>query len=312
MPGSAQRIAFATTDPEVGAESMRVLLGAAPRIGRVEEEFEIRMEAVIGGRVSTASMSLLADVPATGESPSTHIMILPRAGRYEVLGRGGASAEPGEAILLEGGQEHQAMSRHAEFDVVTIDASLMSDVVARSAGRRARRPQPGALDPALARHLAQTAEWFSTSVLGDDDVYASDILRTHGEMAVVIASAAAFGWVGDDDAHAEHAGSRSLRLALVFIEEHAGEPITIADIAEAARLSPRGLQGLFRRSLNTTPAAELRRVRLNAVHRALTTSEPGTRTVEQIARHWGFAHLGRFAAAYRAEFGVLPSEALRR
>jgi AraC-like DNA-binding protein len=37
---------------------------------------------------------------------------------------------------------------------------------------------------------------------------------------------------------------------------------------------------------------------------------PGT-SVEQVARRWGFTHLGRFAHDYRVAFGQLPSATLR-
>ena len=35
------------------------------------------------------------------------------------------------------------------------------------------------------------------------------------------------------------------------------------------------------------------------------------RSVADIASHWGFTHLGRFAAAYRERYGCVPSETLR-
>jgi AraC-like DNA-binding protein len=34
--------------------------------------------------------------------------------------------------------------------------------------------------------------------------------------------------------------------------------------------------------------------------------------VTAVALRWGFGHLGQFAADYRARFGELPSETLRR
>jgi AraC-like DNA-binding protein len=39
-------------------------------------------------------------------------------------------------------------------------------------------------------------------------------------------------------------------------------------------------------------------------------AEPGT-TVTSVALDSGFAHLGRFAAAYRHHYGESPSETLR-
>lgn len=100
--------------------------------------------------------------------------------------------------------------------------------------------------------------------------------------------------------------SARLERAETFLLEHATEPITVADIADAAGLSIRGVQGAFARHHGTTPLAYLRRIRLLLVREQLQagTSE----SVNDIARRTGFAHLGRFAGAYRAEFGELPRQ----
>jgi AraC-like DNA-binding protein len=105
--------------------------------------------------------------------------------------------------------------------------------------------------------------------------------------------------------------SRTLQRALAYIDEHAHEPISVLDIAEAARLTPRGLQALFQRELGVTPMERLRRVRLRGVHDALILADPTSTTVAEIAHRWGFAHLGRFAGQFAAEFGLRPSELLR-
>jgi len=44
---------------------------------------------------------------------------------------------------------------------------------------------------------------------------------------------------------------------------------------------------------------------------ALRRSDPARVTVSAVAHRWGFAHLGRFASAYRARFGESPSVTLR-
>ena len=57
--------------------------------------------------------------------------------------------------------------------------------------------------------------------------------------------------------------------------------------------------------------AYLRRLRLQKVHEELVTAAPGAVSVTEVAARWGFAHLGRFAAAYRSEFSERPSETMR-
>ena len=103
-----------------------------------------------------------------------------------------------------------------------------------------------------------------------------------------------------------------LRRALIFIDEHARDPITLNEIAVAAGLSPRGLQAAFRRHLDTQPLAYVRSVRMERAHRDLQSAEPGDGvSVAALAAKWGFTHLGRFAVEYRRRFGVHPSQTLR-
>jgi AraC-like DNA-binding protein len=45
--------------------------------------------------------------------------------------------------------------------------------------------------------------------------------------------------------------------------------------------------------------------------RALASPE-NTLPVHEVALKWGFTHMGRFAAKYRATFGVYPSETAKR
>lgn len=103
-----------------------------------------------------------------------------------------------------------------------------------------------------------------------------------------------------------------LRAAVEYIHANAHVPLTVAQIARAAELSVRALQEGFQRGLGMTPLGLLRQVRLERAHDELLTgaSEPGT--VGEVARRWGFAHLGRFAAAYVERFGESPRDTLRR
>ncbi|WP_375386800.1 helix-turn-helix domain-containing protein [uncultured Amnibacterium sp.] len=105
----------------------------------------------------------------------------------------------------------------------------------------------------------------------------------------------------------------AVRRATAYADEHAGRPITVADMAAAARLSVRGLQDAFQRQLGLTPTAYLRATRLAATRDALLAADGADGTqVSTIARAAGFMHLSRFAAAYRAAYGEHPSQTLRR
>ncbi|MBP2471961.1 AraC-like DNA-binding protein [Crossiella equi] len=102
----------------------------------------------------------------------------------------------------------------------------------------------------------------------------------------------------------------ALRRAALYCEDHAHEPISVADIAAAANLSVRQLQRGFREQLGTTPLAHLRRVRLAQAHDELLAVAQGRAegTITDVAHRWGFVHLGRFAEYYRAEYGRTPSQ----
>ena len=112
-----------------------------------------------------------------------------------------------------------------------------------------------------------------------------------------------------EEATQRTAAPRSVRRAIAYIEEHAHEPITIDDIAQAAHISTRGLQYAFRRALGITPTEYLRRERLARAHAEL---QSGTRMpVAEVARRWGFASPSRFAKHYRAMYGRSPRQTQR-
>lgn len=107
---------------------------------------------------------------------------------------------------------------------------------------------------------------------------------------------------------------RHVRRAQEFIDAQAEQAITMADVARAACVSERTLQEAFRRHLATTPNAYLRDVRLQLVHEHLRmAAREGTAppSLYEVAYRYGFFHLGRFAAYYKARFGESPSATLR-
>jgi anti-anti-sigma factor len=106
--------------------------------------------------------------------------------------------------------------------------------------------------------------------------------------------------------------SGTVRRAIAFIEERALDDISVADIAAAAFVTIRAVQLAFRRHLDTTPLGYLRQVRLEHAHAQLLDSDPGRTTVSAVAARWHFTNASRFAAYYRAAYGVPPTQTLRQ
>jgi AraC family ethanolamine operon transcriptional activator len=98
-----------------------------------------------------------------------------------------------------------------------------------------------------------------------------------------------------------------------YMEMHIDEAITVADLCAELGVSRRTLQYSFQDVLDLNPVKFLRALRLNAVRRALKQAAGSERAaVADIAARWGFWHLSHFSAEYKAMFGELPSETLRR
>ena len=172
---------------------------------------------------------------------------------------------------------------------------------------------PYPVDAAKGVYWRATVRHFLEDVLPNDQALTSPLVAGETVRSVVTALLHTFPstFLGPHVPPGDVAPA-ALRRAKEFIDAHLAEPIGIADIAAAARMSPRGTQSLFQRHLGTTPTVYLRTVRLDAAHTDLTVADPTGTTVAAIAARWGFTHASRFAAAYRHAFGESPAATLHR
>lgn len=104
----------------------------------------------------------------------------------------------------------------------------------------------------------------------------------------------------------------SVRRAEDYMASHAAEPLTVAMIASHTGVSVRSLYAGFQRYRGRSSMEHLRRLRMEHVRAALLSPSKPDTTVTEVALRWGFGHLGQFAADYRARFGELPSQTLKR
>jgi transcriptional regulator GlxA family with amidase domain len=98
-----------------------------------------------------------------------------------------------------------------------------------------------------------------------------------------------------------------------YMRAHLREKITVKDIANAVGVSERTLFADLRYVYAATPTKMLLTMRLEGAHKRLQTSSSNDLlAVADVAREYCFSNAGRFARAYRKEFGEMPSTTLMR
>lgn len=105
---------------------------------------------------------------------------------------------------------------------------------------------------------------------------------------------------------------RAVRAAFEVLEARAGDPIYLAELCLAAKVSERTLRSAFQHLYGVSPIRYLALRRMELVRRALRDADPRECRVSAVASRFGFTNLGRFAAEFRRLYGESPLQTLRR
>lgn len=97
---------------------------------------------------------------------------------------------------------------------------------------------------------------------------------------------------------------RAVLDAVAAMESHTAEPLTLAEIAGFARISPRQLTRRFQAAFGVAVMAYYREVRLALAKKLLGTT---ALSLTQVALTTGFATPSHFSRAFAAQYGVAPS-----
>lgn len=100
-----------------------------------------------------------------------------------------------------------------------------------------------------------------------------------------------------------------LSQALAFLRLHLHRPVQVADLAAAAGVSRRTLESRFLEILGRSPAAEIRRLKVDAARRLLMDS---ALPLGQVARQAGFASEETLRRNFVQEIGETPAAWRRR
>ena len=103
----------------------------------------------------------------------------------------------------------------------------------------------------------------------------------------------------------------TLRISAVvsacrLIEKRFPEPVTLSDLSRHCGVAERTLEYGFKQVYGTTPLAFVRNQRLTRSRMALLRAKASA-SISQIARSFGFTHMGQYSSDYRRLFGETPS-----
>jgi transcriptional regulator GlxA family with amidase domain len=99
------------------------------------------------------------------------------------------------------------------------------------------------------------------------------------------------------------AKSDRVQDALTFARNNLRQPLTVEQLAEAARISPRQFTRVFRAETGQSPARAVENLRLEAARYML---EQGRLPVEEIAQETGFGDRERMRRSFLRSFGQTP------
>jgi AraC-like DNA-binding protein len=212
------------------------------------------------------------------------------------------------------GEPFSGTCHRGRWDTVLIDNAFLGQVAANRGGGDVRLTGSAPVSDAANRQLAAAIDYVRDAVAADPDAAQNPLIAGAAQrhLAASILTAYPNTALVEPTAVDRHDSTPMLLgRAIAFIDDNAQRDISLADIAEAVSVSPRAIQYMFRRNRDCTPMQYLRAVRLNYAHRDLQAGDRMTITVAEIARRWGFAHTGRFAATYRLAYRQSPHATLR-
>jgi AraC-like DNA-binding protein len=314
-----RRTGLSTTDPDEAHEHIRAAYADhSVRLSGSRDRFRFRHDLVDAGAFGVASyhhsMACRVRVDSLG-----FLLVGQMIGGRLLITSGDEELRParGEVFLFPPSERMTVEWEDFRAGLVRLEQSVVDRVAAEVYGPAAPAgvwfTQAGAVSPDRARYWHGLVRYLHRDVLDNASVADSPLVRAQAVRMLATAALETFPntamAVGPQAPG--NADASAVRRAVAYIDERAGDPIGLTDVAGAARVGPRTLQAAFRRHLGTTPIDHLREVRLERAHRDLVAADPTTGvTVALIASRWGFAHHGRFSARYRERFGHSPSRTL--
>jgi len=318
-------VEFETSQPEVTYEYVhKAYTGYQIRYSVPLGDYRFRVRSCIGGPFRydiTDHVVGRAEATTNPFGEPTFGTLLKGHLHVHAGGLGEAALRPGDSFIYPSSQRMSARFENCEIATVQLPQDRTAAIAAAGSGLEPadlRFDSVTPVSPGTARYWQSLVAYVGRQLITPDQqapLRCSALLQSSALDMLAAAALKVFPNTAMTAAQAPDPGRvtpAAVRRAVAFIDEHADRDVSAADIAAAAHVTIRAIQLAFRRHLDTTPSAYLRRVRLDHAHQQLCAASPGDGvTVTEVATRWGFVSLSRFAATYRDAYGVLPSYTLR-
>jgi AraC-like DNA-binding protein len=318
-----ERTRVEITDPDDVDEFLEDAYGAKLRLSRKPAERRegalLKFARTTVGPFTVDDVELAGVVEAEPDPLNKVVGIWATAGRVsgECDGLSGEAGAGDIALLSQPDLPHRSYSNDLRVTSLLLDQAVVAGIATGLPSSQAPLPvrfssfQP--VDADAARLWKDTVSYVKKCVLVDDAIATPLVVGHAGRLLAAITlstfpNTSAAGPAPHDRTDAKPV---LLRRAMEYMDANATNDIGLADIAEAIHVTPRAVQYMFRRHLETTPLQYLRRLRLHYAHQDLIAADRMHATVTDIAARWGFAHTGRFAVLYRQVYGRSPHTTLR-
>jgi AraC-like DNA-binding protein len=302
----------------------RIRAATIDTVGQSSAEVRVLQRNVSVGPVAVSDITFLTDlVVECDDVGSGYYVHLPTAGRLESRHRGSkltATRELAAVYSPGGGSFAGQWAAGSRVLCVRLDGAAVATALARLPGRE---PAPRiSFELAMNTRQGLSRTWVEQLLVLCRQPAGPDGLLAHPLVSRPLAESLVNGFllaaehsrstaVAAAAAVVEPTPSATIRKAIDRIESDPREPLSVSDLADWCGVGARALQHGFQRHVGMSPMSYLRDARLRRADAELRAAAAPDDTVASIARRWGFAHPGRFAAAYETKYGQPPGRTLR-
>ncbi|TCK26604.1 helix-turn-helix transcriptional regulator [Pseudonocardia endophytica] len=319
-----ERVEIRTTDPERAHETLTSMYAAhTPRLHGSRERFRFRISGAGTDVLRVDELAHSMGLDSRQDAPYDALIAVELLSGQIDFANGRTSMVPAVGGVLLGDPHRPNRVHWSDVVVRTtrLDLAAARRVVEDLTGMPAARVDfelSAPVSASAARYFRAVVERVRRDVLPDDELLAQPLVRSEVFRQLVVAFLSTFpnsaSRAQEDrpEPHSLGAEPAVVRRAVGFVESNAHRDIGLGEIAQAARIGPRGLQHAFRKHRGCAPTEYLRQVRMDYAHQELLAADPSHGdTVAAIAARWGFLHAGRFSIGYRSMYGRSPSDTLR-